>query len=76
MDEINNLFAKYSVEGVEFATPGSGQLLDYNIGKQLGHGAYATVKIATWKQSSEKFAIKIYDKFKLVDPQRKKSVQR
>ena len=34
----------------------------------LGHGAYANVKLAISKNENERFAIKIYDKFKLMDP--------
>lgn len=35
MQEINNLFAKYSIDGTgaDFATPGAGRLADYAIGK-------------------------------------------
>lgn len=38
MEEINNLFAKYSVDGVgvDYATPGAGTLNDYSVGKQIG----------------------------------------
>ena len=38
MDEINNLFAKYSVDGggVDYATPGAGSLNDYSVSKQIG----------------------------------------
>lgn len=37
-DEINNLFAKYSVDGVgaDYATPGAGTLNDYSVSKQIG----------------------------------------
>ena len=34
----------------------------------VGHGAYANVKLAISKKENERFAIKIYDKFKLMDP--------
>ncbi len=33
MEEINNLFAKYSVEAVEYATAGAGCVNDYTVGK-------------------------------------------
>jgi MAP/microtubule affinity-regulating kinase len=42
----------------------------------IGQGAYAVVKEATHKKTGKKVAIKIYDKYKLLDPQRKKSVNR
>lgn len=50
-------------------------LEDYIIGKQIGQGAYATVAFGLHKESSRKVAIKIYDKYKLLDPQRRKSVR-
>lgn len=46
------------------------------IGKQIGHGAYATVRIAFDKDLNKKVALKIYDKSKLGEPQRQLSVQR
>lgn len=50
-------------------------LEDYIIGKQIGQGAYATVSFGLHKESSRKVAIKTYDKYKLLDPQRRKSVR-
>jgi len=51
--------------------------LEYlQIGKQIGQGAYATVRTAFDKQLNVKVALKIYDKSKLFEPQRQKSVQR
>jgi len=60
----------------EFATPGSSDILDYQLGKQIGHGAYAVVKEGVHRPTSERVAIKIYDRFKLMDIQRKKSALR
>ena len=52
-------------------------ITDYIQGTILGQGAYATVKLATHKQSGMTVAIKIYDKFKLSsNNQVKKSVSR
>ena len=51
-------------------------IADYQILKQIGQGAYAIVKEATHRATNNKVAIKVYDKFKLLDPQRKKSVNR
>merc|ERR1719183_1168321 len=48
---------------------------DYAIGKQIGQGAYATVVFGLHKESNRKVAVKVYDKFKLLDPQRRKSVR-
>lgn len=41
---------------------------DYAIGKQIGQGAYAAVKLAINKKSNEQVAIKVYDKYKLMEP--------
>ncbi len=46
------------------------------IGKQVGQGAYATVRVAFDKTLNIKVALKIYDKSKLMEPQRQKGVQR
>lgn len=50
-------------------------LEDYIIGKQIGQGAYATVFFGLHRESGKKVAIKIYEKYKLLDPQRRKSVR-
>lgn len=60
----------------EFATPGCSDIADYTLGKQIGHGAYAVVKEAIHKPTGEKVAIKVYDRFKLMDIQRRKSALR
>ena len=54
----------------------TGNIEDYQLGRQLGQGAYAVVKAAVHKPSNRKVAIKTYEKSKLVDASRKKSVQR
>lgn len=54
----------------------AGSIEEYTVGRQLGQGAYATVKYAIHKQTSRKVAVKTYDKIKLLDPSRKKSVHR
>ena len=60
----------------EFATPGCSDINDYQLGKQIGSGAYAVVREAIHKPTNERVAIKIYDRFKLMDIQRKKSALR
>ena len=42
----------------------------------IGTGSYASVKLGIDKSTNRKVAIKIYDKFKLLDPQKRKNVQR
>lgn len=48
----------------------------YMIGKKIGSGAYAQVAIGIHKVLNAKVAIKIYDKLKLLEPNRRKSVKR
>jgi len=47
---------------------------DYKLGKAIGHGAYAFVRLAFHKDTNKMVAIKIYEKNKLVDPMKKKAV--
>lgn len=49
---------------------------DYIIGKQIGQGAYAVVRVGLHKPSGKKVAMKIYKKYKLLDINRRKSVRR
>lgn len=53
-----------------------GNIKDYKIGRQIGKGAYAVVKLVTDRVSSELMAMKVYEKYKLTDPARRKSVTR
>jgi serine/threonine protein kinase len=46
------------------------------VGKIVGEGAYASVRVAIHKPTNKKIAIKVYEKGKIKDPQRKKSVRR
>ncbi|CDW78152.1 protein kinase domain containing protein [Stylonychia lemnae] len=49
---------------------------EYKLGKVLGQGAYAVVKEGVHKTLGSSLAIKVYDKYKLIDAQRKRSVIR
>lgn len=60
----------------EFATSGCSDINDYQLGKQIGSGAYAVVKEAIHKPTGERVAVKVYDRYKLLDVQRKKSALR
>lgn len=60
-----------STEGFLFR----GRIEDYEIGIDIGKGAYAIVKQAVHKSTNKKFAIKIYEKYKLLDPIRNNSVK-
>ena len=42
----------------------------------IGQGSYAVVKLALDKTSNEKVAIKIYEKYRLLDPRKMKNVRR
>ena len=53
-----------------------GRIEDYAIGKEIGKGAYAIVKQALHKPTNIYVAVKIYDKSKLIDPQRNSSVKK
>ncbi len=54
----------------------SDKLSKYDIGKILGKGAYANVKLVTNIITKENFAMKIYEKEKLSDNSKKKCVYR
>ena len=54
----------------------SGNIDDYILGVQIGQGAYAIVRTGVKKANNMKFAVKTYEKTKLLDPHRKRSVQR
>ena len=49
---------------------------NYMFGRQIGEGAYAVVRIATSRDNNQKYAIKVYDKTKLSDINRQRSVRR
>ena len=53
----------------------NGKIEDYLITKELGKGSYAVVKLAMHKVTREKFAIKIYKKESLLDPQKRNTVK-
>ena len=44
------------------------------MGKVIGQGAYAVVRLAEHRESNQKFAIKIYEKLKLNDQMKRKAV--
>lgn len=51
-------------------------LENYNVWSDIGRGTYAVVKFATRKASGQKVAIKVYEKQKIQDPMRQKSIKR
>lgn len=44
--------------------------------KDLGKGSYAIVKLANERRTGKKVAIKVYEKFKLSDPNKFKNIRR
>jgi serine/threonine protein kinase len=54
----------------------TGKMADYTVGKEIGKGAYAVVKQCIHKPTGLKLAIKIYEKYKLLDSVRKAAVKR
>ena len=53
----------------------NGKIDDYLITKELGKGSYAVVKLALHKTTKNKYAIKIYSKYAMIDPQKRKTVK-
>ena len=53
----------------------NGKIEDYLITKELGKGSYAVVKLAMHRVTKEKFAIKIYTRESLLDPQKRNTVK-
>lgn len=51
-------------------------LPDYTVKQVLGKGAYATVRLAIHNETNRKFAIKTYDKYQILDPQKKNNMMR
>ncbi|CAI2387511.1 unnamed protein product [Moneuplotes crassus] len=49
---------------------------DYKMGRQIGKGAYAVVRMVIDKTTKQQQAMKIYEKYKLTDAARRKSVSR
>lgn len=75
LDQIHLLSKR--CEDSEFGASNFTQITDYQIGKHLGSGAYASVKMATHRPTGLVLAIKVYEKFKLNEQsQRKVGVKR
>ena len=52
------------------------RLIDYEIGSQIGAGAYAVCKLAQYVPTGQVVAMKIYEKNKLLDSNKRKAVKR
>lgn len=55
---------------------GGADMKRYEIGQVLGKGSYAVVKLAKDLHTNQQVAIKTYDKFRLIDQQKKTNVRR
>ena len=56
--------------------PVQSRIEHYALGRQLGRGAYAVVRLGTHRTSKQHYAVKTYEKLNLTDLRRKKGVQR
>ena len=48
----------------------------FKTGKILGQGSYAVVRLCTENFTDKVFAVKIYEKYKLLEPHRRKNLKR
>ena len=53
----------------------NGKIESYILGKELGKGSYATVRLGIHKETKKKYAIKIYSKLSLFDIQKRNTVK-
>lgn len=70
----NNLSDLLDINEKNLANNLNEQITKYMIGKTLGKGSYAIVKICTDKLTNENYAMKIYNKSELKDKVRKRCV--
>ncbi|CDW91349.1 protein kinase domain containing protein [Stylonychia lemnae] len=77
---LANINSQLQFSNTEFSTPGSSSkfLEEYQLEEKslLGSGGYAEVRLATHKKTGLLVAIKIYEKYKLIDPQIKQNLIR
>ena len=69
---IKNLSSASSATNIKIF---NGNIDNYLITKELGKGSYATVKLATNKTNKKKYAIKIYSRESLIDPQKRNTIK-
>lgn len=69
------LIPQFNIKAVkQFNSDSASSIHDYDFIKKIGKGAYAVVKLAVHLPSSEKRAVKLYDRSKLIDGTRKQSL--
>ena len=74
LDQIQTQLKK--ADESEYGATNYTSITEYKIGRHLGAGAYAAVKQCVHRLTGMVLAIKVYEKFKLMESQRKKSVIR
>lgn len=52
------------------------QTQEYILGRQLGKGSYATVRQAVHRETRKQVAVKVYEKYRLIDSSKKQGVKR
>lgn len=75
-DEVKEGHTAYLLSDYDFSSPGCSRVEDYTLGQIIGKGAYAEVKECVHKRTGEKMAVKQYDRYKLLDLQRKRQAMR
>lgn len=60
----------------DYSSPNCSRIEDYTFGQNIGKGAYAEVKECVHRKSGNKMAVKQYDRYKLLDIQRKRQAMR
>jgi serine/threonine protein kinase len=54
----------------------SGGSGEYELGRAIGQGAYATARLAMNRTTGERVAVKVYEKYRLLEAQKRKAVRR
>lgn len=75
-DEQREGNSAYMLADYDYSSPGCSQIEDYTFGQVIGKGAYAEVKECIHRRTGNKVAIKAYDRYKLIDIQRRRQAMR
>ena len=71
MSSLEPRHLSQDVNNIEAYT--KGLLKNYQIGKIIGQGAYAQVKLCMDRLTKTKYAMKVYEKHRLADPMKRKA---
>lgn len=72
--KLNQTDPRYN--DMNFSKNALGNIDRFEIGTSLGQGSYAVVKLAKDTHTNKQVAIKIYEKFRLIDPQKRMNLKR